>query len=160
VPKIWNPSGEVGHTMLIQFQRSHEPADVVTAIWRAWGARDKAGTLALLSNSAVYALYVPQEVLPFGGVTLGRGSISDRLQTILDQFDTLNYQGSLSWAEQGQVHGQVRYHYRHKKTGNCIEGTMRHVVQVRDGLVDQIEEYHDVDRIRAFMRMVAYSAVR
>jgi ketosteroid isomerase-like protein len=146
--------------MLIQIQRSHEPADVLTAMWRAWGARDKAGTLSLFSGSAAYALYVPQEILPFGGATYGRASISDRLQTILDQFETLGYEGNVRWVDGDMVHGQVRYHYRHRATGDCIEGIMRHVALVQDGLVVQLEEYHDVERIRAFMRMVAYSAVQ
>ena len=47
--------------------------------------RDKAATLALLADDIVFALFVPQEVVPFGGETVGKASVSDRLQTILER---------------------------------------------------------------------------
>ena len=74
-------------------EKSGEPADIARALWSAWRVRDKAATLALLADGIVFALFVPQEVLPFGGETIGKPSVSDRLQTILDQFDTLMYEG-------------------------------------------------------------------
>ena len=73
-----------------------EPADIARALWGAWRVRDKAATLALLADDIVFALFVPQEVLPFGGETTGKASVSDRLQTILDQFDTLMYEGKVT----------------------------------------------------------------
>jgi ketosteroid isomerase-like protein len=137
---------------------SGEPADTVRALWRAWQKRDKAATLALLSDSIVFALLVPQEVLPFGGETVGKASVSDRLQTILEQFDTLSYEGKVTRTLGETVHGMVAYRFRHKVTRETIDGVMRHVIQVRDGRIVRINEYHDIALVRAFMRLVSHSA--
>jgi ketosteroid isomerase-like protein len=137
---------------------SGEPAETVRALWRAWQRREKAATLALLDDRIVFALLVPQEVLPFGGETVGKASVSDRLQTILEQFDTLSYEGKVTKALGDTVHGMVAYRFRHKVTRETIDGVMRHVIQVRDGLIVRINEYHDIALVRAFMRLVSHSA--
>ena len=137
---------------------SGDPAETVRALWRAWQKRDKAATLALLADNIVFALFVPQEVLPFGGETVGKASVSDRLQTILDQFDTLSYEGKVKRTQGDTVHGMVAYRFRHKVTGESIDGVMRHVIQVRDGRIVKLDEHHDIALVRAFMRLVSHSA--
>jgi ketosteroid isomerase-like protein len=135
-----------------------DPAEVVQALWRAWQVRDKAATLATLADGIVFALYVPQEVLPFGGETRGKASVSDRLQMILDQFDTVVYEGRVTRTRGDTVHGRVAYRFRHKITGEAIDGAMRQVIEVRDGLIAKLSEYHDIELVRAFMRLVSYAA--
>ena len=137
---------------------SGEPAETVRALWSAWQKRDKAATLALLADNIVFALLVPQEVVPFGGETVGKASVSDRLQMILDQFDTLSYEGKVTKTLGDTVHGMVAYRFRHKVTRETIDGVMRHVIEVRDGLIVRINEYHDIALVRAFMRLVSHSA--
>jgi hypothetical protein len=138
--------------------KSGDPAEVVRAMWRAWQVRDKAATLATLADGIVLALYVPQEVLPFGGETRGKRSISDRLQMILDQFDTLMYEGKVTRTQGETVYGRVAYRFRHKVTGEAIDGGMRQVIEVCDGLIVQLSEYHDIELVRAFMRLVSHAA--
>lgn len=137
---------------------SGDPAQIVRALWSAWRKRDKAVCLALLADNIVFALFVPQEVLPFGGETVGRSSVSDRLQTILEQFDTLGYEGKVTRTHGDTVHGMVAYRFRHKVTGETIDGVMRHVIQVHNGRIARINEFHDIELVRAFMRLVSYSA--
>jgi ketosteroid isomerase-like protein len=138
--------------------KSGDPAEVVRALWRAWQVRDKAATLATLADGIVFALYVPQEVVPFGGETRGKPSVSDRLQMILDQFDTLIYEGKVTRTQGATVYGRVAYCFRHKVTGEAIDGAMRQVIEVRDGLIAKLSEYHDIELVRAFMRLVSYAA--
>lgn len=138
--------------------KSDEPGDIARALWSAWQVRDKAATLALLADDIVFGLYVPQEVLPFGGETTGKASVSDRLQTILDQFDTLTYEGKVTRTQEETVYGRIGYQFRHKVTGETIDGVMRQVIVVRDGRIARINEYHDIELVRAFMRLVSYAA--
>jgi ketosteroid isomerase-like protein len=121
------------------------------------GAR-QGGTLATLADGVVFALFVPQEVLPFGGETRGKPSVSDRLQMILDQFDTLMYEGKVTRTQGKTVYGRVAYRFRHKVTGEAIDGCMRQVIEVCDGLIVQLSEYHDIELVRAFMRLVSHAA--
>lgn len=69
------------------------PQAVVERHWRAWAKQDKRTTLSLCSDDIVFSLYVPEHVLAFGGETRGKPSVSDRLQTVIDQFETLVYEG-------------------------------------------------------------------
>lgn len=139
-------------------EQSGAPADIARAMWGAWQVRDKAATLALLTDDIVFALFVPQEVLPFGGETTGKASVSDRLQTILDQFDTLMYEGKVTRTQGETVYGRIAYQFRHKVTGETIDGVMRQVIVVCDGLIARLNEYHDIELVRAFMRLVSYAA--
>lgn len=129
-------------------------------LWHAWAQRDRRAVLALCHEHMVFEIFVPEHVLPFGGVTTGKASISDRLQTVLDQFDTLRYAGTVHGIDGDTVHGVVDYCFRHRATGEALEGQMRHVAVVRDGLIVDLKEYHDLNRITAFMRLVAERARR
>ena len=148
----------MGEEFLERAEKSGEPADIARALWSAWRVRDKAATLALLADDIVFALFVPQEVLPFGGETTGKPSVSDRLQTILDQFDTLMYEGKVTRTQGETVYGRIDYQFRHKVTGETIDGVMRQVIVVCDDLIARINEYHDIELVRAFMRLVSYAA--
>jgi hypothetical protein len=50
------------------------------------------------------------------------------------------------------------YQFRHKVTGETIDGVMRQVIVVGDGLIAKISEYHDIELVRAFMRLVSHAA--
>lgn len=135
-------------------------ADLVRKYWRNWAARDKAASMKLLGGDFFYGLYVPEEVLPFGGETRGRAAVSDRLQMILNQFDTLLYEGTITKIVDDTIHGRVTYSFRHKATGEVIDGHLRQEVEVRDGLIVSWREYTDTEKVRAFMRLVAHVAGR
>ena len=139
--------------MIIRLQ----PADVVEGFWEVWGRRDKQAALTYLADDILYALYVPEDVLPFGGETRGKASVSDRLQTILDVFETDSFAGRIMSTDGDVVHGVVDYVFRHKLTKQVLEGSMRHVVLVRDGKAAEWREYTDTERVRAFMRLVAFT---
>jgi ketosteroid isomerase-like protein len=132
---------------------------VLQGSWACWRARDKAATLAHFADDVVYAMYIPQNTLPFGGgPTVGKLALSDRLQAVLDQFDTLTYAGTLGGVLGERARGLVRFHFRHRRTGEEIDGVMRHVATVRGGLIVAFEEYHDIERVKAFMRLVSHAA--
>lgn len=134
------------------------PADVLLAVWKAWQVRNKTAILELAANDVVYAIYVPSDILPFGGETVGKAALSDRLQSMIDQFEVLEYEGTVVGINGDMVRGQVSYRFRHRVTGEVSEGTMRHVVQVQDGLVKSFKTYKDVAGIRAVMNVVAQVA--
>ena len=54
---------------------------------------------------------------------------------------------------QGAV--RVRIRYRHKATDAVIETTIGHFWRVRDGKVVQLDEYHNVQHVLAFLHKVA-----
>lgn len=111
--------------------------------------------LALCSDSVVFSLYVPQQVLPFGSVTYGKAALAARLQAMIDEFEALSFEGSVMGVDGDKVRGLVSYRFRHRLTGQVTEGVMRQVLRIRNDQIVQIETFKDVDGVRAFMNYVA-----
>ena len=44
--------------------------------------------------------------------------------------------------------------YRHRASGEVLSGRFRMVMQVKDGLIDRADEYHDRAKVEAFLRLV------
>ena len=137
---------------------TNDIASIVERFWSAWHVQDKVAAMRCFADNIEMGIHIPQETLPFGGITVGKPSISDRMQTVIDQFETLQYEGTMVAVAGATVRGQVAYCFRHRMTGEVIEGVARHVVEVEDGLIVRLHEYHDAERIKAFMRLVSYKA--
>jgi ketosteroid isomerase-like protein len=131
-------------------------ASILRAVWAAYATGDRAGTLEHFSDSVSFGIYVPQEVLPFGGETHGKAAMSDRLQTVYDQFEIVQYTGTVLNVSENTARGQVAYIFRHKWTGEALEGKMRLLFEFDGPLIVRLQEFHDVEMVRAFMRLIAY----
>ncbi len=44
--------------------------------------------------------------------------------------------------------------YRHRASGEVLDGRFRHVMRVKDGLIVRTDEYHDRAKVETFMRLV------
>lgn len=128
---------------------------VLEAAYASWAARDLAATLAVFADDVMFVIHLPQDVAPFVGEVHGRSELAPRLQSILDDFDFIEYVPVQIVAEGGSFHSRVRFHYRHKATGLDYEGTMRHVWSVEGDRIVRFEEFHDAERVRTFFRLVA-----
>ena len=52
------------------------------------------------------------------------------------------------------------FHYRHKTTGLDYEGSMRHVWLIVGDQIVHFEEFHDMERVRAFFGLLAHAAAQ
>lgn len=134
---------------------SNLSARTLEGIWAAWRRRDKAGTLSFFAGDAIFGQNIPQDVCPFGGISVGKPALSDRMQMILDQFEIVTCTGMVVGVDHDIARGQVAFHYRHKITSLDLESSMRMIIKLRGGLVVSLDEFHDVDKWRAFMRMIS-----
>lgn len=131
-----------------------DPRHVIEKCYQAWAAREIDGTLEQMADDCIYRLHVPIDVLPYGGVHLGKTAIAGCLATILDDYDFLAYAVD-NLTVVGEIgRAQVVYYFRHLESGQQIDGRFRHVWRVRDGKVVEIDEFHDVPLLRAFVDMV------
>lgn len=137
---------------------AEEPRTILTGFCRVWKNQDLAGALDFVHDNVVYAMFIPQEVVPFGGETLGKPAMADRMRMIIAQFETLRFEETIIKVDNDLGYARVAYAFRHKMTGETIEGFMRIVVRVQEGLIIDHKEYHDVEKVRAFMRLVAHVA--
>lgn len=134
-----------------------DPAEIVRFMWQAYAVRDIEGTLLYVSDDVAFAIFIPLDVLPFGGgETIGKAAFAERLQMVLDQFDTVQYDGTVLGVSGDTVRGHVEFSFRHKLAGDVIQGVMRQVFDVKGGKITRLHEFHDVERIRAFMKLVSF----
>ncbi len=127
--------------------------EVVGLFFEYWKAQDVEMALSLASEDVVYNLYLSDAAVPHGGETRGREKCRDVLYMVLADFDYLEYQPTIVGQEAEAVRAHVRFRYHHRRTGGELSGTKRMVFTVRDGLIAQVDEYHDAGLVEAFMRL-------
>lgn len=133
---------------------SADTESVVRSCYAAWANRDIDATLAVMAEDCVFDLHVPTDVLPFGGAHRGKAAIADCLGAILIDYSFIAYAVDWLVVEGDLARAQIVYYYQHIDSAQSIDGRFRHVWHVTDGLVQRIDEYHDVERLRAFLHMV------
>jgi ketosteroid isomerase-like protein len=74
------------------------------------------------------------------------------------QFDTLRFKETIARADKTSALAQVAYAFRHKTTDETVEGHMRLIAQVDDGRIIDLEEYRDLEKIPAVMRLISHVA--
>jgi ketosteroid isomerase-like protein len=140
---------------------STDARSVVENLYAAWTARDLPRVLALCSDDMTFALHIPADVLPIGGETTGKAAVAAALQGLFDTYDFLAYEpGSIS-SEGATTTAVVHFRYRHKATGEIIDGQLRHAWLIEGGNVVRLDEWHDLNKVKAFLgRVAVLSAAR
>lgn len=127
---------------------------VVEAVIAVWNTQDVEATLAYVDDDAVYALYVSEETVPFGGVSNGKDEIRATLFMMLSEFDYLRFDRTIVGVDDDIVKVQTQFKFHHRRTGGNLEGSMRTVFTIENGLVVRCDEYLDRGLVEAFMAMV------
>ncbi len=130
------------------------PIDVVNGFNAAWAEGDIDKAMSYVAEAAVYALHISGEALPHGGETVGRERIAAALRRVREDFEYILYRPFKLMADGNAVRFQVEFMYRHRESGETLNGRFRMVMQVENGLVERTDEYHDRAKVEAFMRLV------
>jgi ketosteroid isomerase-like protein len=135
-----------------------DPEGILEGGLTAYALGDLEAAAAYFAEDAQYALYVDQDILPFGGQVIGRTAILGVWRNMSESFELLRYAARNLTVQDDIVRCQVDFAFRHRKSGEVIDGVMRVVAQVEDGRIVRYREYHDQERIRAFMRLCDQSS--
>lgn len=126
---------------------------VAASFLASWAVQDVEMTAMHLHKNIIYKIHVPTTIRPFGGVRHGIEECREGMFAILKDFDYLAYEPIIVNAIGNVVRAHIRFKCRHRQTGCVLEGTRRLVIRVRDGLVDQVDSYHDARLIETFLRL-------
>jgi ketosteroid isomerase-like protein len=132
-----------------------DTGSVVGRIYAAWTARDLQSVLQNLADDMVFALHIPAEVMPLGGETRGKAAVAAALQGLFDSFDFLAYDVGPISTDGATATCENHFRYRHKGTGDVIDGRLRHRWQVESGRARRLDEWHDVPAVKAYFDRVA-----
>lgn len=134
------------------------PEQIVSETLAHWIAQDVDACLSLMSESASYTLHLEQSLLPFAGTTTGRDEIGEQLRAMLRDWDYLVFRPGPPRAhvdDANEIHNRVEFIYRHRASGEILSGFFRLVCRVNDGLITEINEYHDAAMVETFVRLVS-----
>ncbi len=134
-----------------------DPEGIVEAVLAAYAMGDYETAAAFYAPDAVFALYADNEIFPFDGEWTGREAIVECWHEIGAAFDILRFEIRSITALQDVVRCQVDYKLRHRSSGEVIDGVVRFVYEIRDGLIVREREYNDVERLRAFLRLCGHA---
>lgn len=134
---------------------SEEQREVVRTAFKKWGESDLEGFLSLLANDVVYTVNVSAEI-PYSGNTVGVEEMRARLAILLDTF-VINAFVIDTLIDDGEALRPIALAYfKHKKTGERLDIKIRFRIDVEDGLITRIDEFHDAAYVEAFEKFVKY----
>ncbi len=134
-----------------------QAARVVQTMLEAWGNRDLAATLACFADDVRYTINLDATV-PFAGTSGDKPELARRLSTILDTFDFLARVIEYVTADGPNVRANSLYYYRHRASGNMLDGHNRIVCRVENHLIVTVDSYLDAPMFEAFLRLASQNA--
>ncbi len=126
-----------------------EPHGILEAVITAFSLEDIESTVAYFASDADFVVVTTPEI-----TLAGRADIRRRLQTIVADFHVDTFTARTILPADDGLRTQIMYAFRHRATGQVIDGIMRVTATVRDGRIVRWREYQDADRVEAFMRLV------
>ncbi len=109
---------------------------------------------AFFAEDADFAIHMPVELLPKGGKFIGRTAFTKRLGNIVRDFHIDRFALRTILTDREGLRTQVAYTFRHRQSGESIDGVMRLLVSVENGHIVRWHEFHDTDKVEAFLRLV------
>lgn len=126
---------------------------VVASFFTYWKVQDLEMAVAHGHPELIYTIHNGRDASPLAGAYRGPDGCRDLGYAMLAEFDYLHYDPEIIGVEGNIVRAQVNFRYRHRKTGNIIEGSRRLVFEIKDELIYRLDSYEDTLRLEAFMRM-------
>lgn len=121
----------------------------------AWANGDIPATLELMSDDVCHAVNVDGTVAPFAASVRGKDEMRRKLQLLVATFDFGAYVTNHVTIEGQRVRARMKIIFIHKATGERLSTSFRFVIEVRDGRIATIEEFHDAAYLEAFARLVS-----
>lgn len=128
---------------------------IVNACHLAWSSRDIDRMLSFYSPTIIYTCNGEPKGPDAKPVRyIGRAAMRGFLEPLLDIAE------SVSVVEAFQFDGvkarvNVATYLRHYRTGIVLSGQFRQVVHFENGLVSQLEEFHDAAKLATFWKLVS-----
>lgn len=126
---------------------------IVNACHMAWSSRDLDRMLSLYSPNIVYTCNgEPNGPNPVRYV--GREAMRGFLGPLLETAESVSVVEAFQFdGEKARVN--VACYLRHYRTGIVLSGQFRQVVRFENGLVSQLEEFHDAAKLATFWKLVS-----
>lgn len=128
---------------------------IVNACHLAWSSRDLDRMLSFYSPGIVYTCNGEPSGPQANPVRyVGREAMRGFLGPLLETTESVSVVEAFQFdGEKARVN--VACYLRHYRTGIVLSGQFRQVVRFQNGLVSQLEEFHDAAKLATFWKLVS-----
>jgi len=130
----------------------NSPDQTVRKLLAAWSVSDLDRTMDHIHQDCTHVVHVNCDAIPVAGRAEGHEAMREQLCLMIACFDYLLFRPIDVSSEGNMVRTRVEFGVRHKGSGQDFWGRLRLIIEVREGLVYSIEEFHDAPMLEAFMR--------
>lgn len=127
---------------------------VVASFFTCWKVQDVEWATAHYHEDAVYELHVSRSATLVDRVYRGREACRNALYSLLRDYDYLKYEPTINSASGNTVRARVAFRYRHRSTGEILEGSRRLVFEIEDGLIVRVDGFYDESLVEAYVRLM------
>ncbi len=118
----------------------------------AWSNYQLEQALSFMSEDVEHTLNVDGELVPFAASVKGKAAMRTKLQMVLDTFEIGAYVTDHIVVRGEMLRANMKIIYIHRASGERLITRFRFVIRQRNGLMEQIDEFHDAAYLEAFMR--------
>lgn len=135
-----------------------DTAALLQSIYRACREKRLAEVLSLLSDEFKFTVHLPQDTLDGGARPRSKAETALLLHDFMNTYDFLLFEPGPIIVTDSGASAQPEVRFRHKKTGNVLETKLVHSWRVADGKARALEERHDLEKLKAFMKSISDGA--
>ena len=128
---------------------------LIEAMYVSWEAGDLPSMMSFFADDVVFAVHPVEATTTIVGHGQGKELFASRLALFLHDYEVVDYSTPYISADGDSVDCRISYHYRHRKNGMEIDGSMRHVWKIADGKIVRFDVIHDALRMGAFFELAA-----
>ena len=118
----------------------------------AWSNYQLEQTLSFMSEDVEHTLNVDGGRVPFAASVKGKPAMRAKLQLVRDIFEIGAYVTDHIAVRGERLRANMKIIYIHRASGERLITRFRFDIRQRNGLMEQIDEFHDAAYLEAFMR--------
>jgi len=131
--------------------------EVVEGFLRSWADQDVERSLAFVAPNVRYSDNIGDSTESYKGVWQGKNDLQRVMLMVAKHWTNLAMEPQhfrLRTEDSTLVQCRIEFVLLHKRSGEFMFGNNRFVARVEDGLISEIQVFHDAPMFRAFLRLI------
>lgn len=132
-----------------------DPEHLITTYYAALARGDVEAVLACFADDIELRIHISPDILPFGGVSVGRQAAEERLRQSVRDWECEKAEAVISGGSDRRIRADCSFAFRHKASGALLEGRLHNLFVVEGGKIRAMDEWLDETAVRAFVAIAA-----
>lgn len=130
-----------------------DPEHLITTYYAALARGDVEAVLACFADDIELRIHISTDILPFGGVSVGREAAEERLRQSLRDWDCERAEMTVIDTDGPRTRATLAFALLHKASGCRLESKLHNQFVIADGKITSIDQWLDDDAVNAFVAL-------